>query len=703
MKVARRVLTAAAMAAGWTAPALSHAQSDSATKLEPVVVTVTRGQGQSILRSPFALTVSQPDSVRPGQRHTAIDETLAMVPGLTVTNRNNPSQDPRLSIRGFGARSTFGVRGIRVLRDGMPLTLPDGQTPLDYLSLESVGRIEVMRGAASALYGNASGGVIDIKSAAPPAVPIEAKVSQWLGDGGFSRTALSAGGSSGKRFYQGDAAFSKSDGTRTHSRQRATTGFGRAGMSFGKTNVSLSVLALNNPLAQNPGPLTADELRADPAMADALSVRRDARKAAKQIQVGLSARRPIGSGELAGTIFEGARSLDNPLTFAIVEVGRHTYGASAHASQTASLFGAENRLIIGTDLQSQNDLRRNYATCADTIPLAMPNATCPSIASERGVVTLDQRELVSSAGAYASDDISLGSRFDVTAGLRADNVRFEVKDRLINSSNPDDSGKRSLGAVSPVLGALMRVAPTHSLYANIASAFETPTATELGNHPDGSAGINQDLNPQRSVTSELGIKGFVGTLLSYDVAAYSTNVNDELVPFEIPNSNGRRYFRNAGRTTRRGAEAGGQLSAGPLSFIGAYTFSAFRFDSYRTGGVVYDGNTIPGVPRNRWQTSLKAANDAGFVVIEGEGAGTVFLDDANSVKGPGYTVANFRVGTEMPVRVSRLAVSAGVQNIFDRHYAASVAVNAARGKFFEPASARSFFIGISVVAARPRR
>ncbi len=585
----------------------------------------------------------------------------------------------------------------------MPLTLPDGQTPLDYLSLESVGRIEVMRGAASALYGNASGGVIDIRSAAPPSTPIAAKVSQWLGDSGFSRTSLAAGGTFGPEYYQGDVSSSKSNGTRAHARQRATTGFGRAGKSFGNTEVSVSVLALNNPLAQNPGPLTADELRANPSMADALSVRRDARKVAKQIQVGVSASRQVASGEIGAAVFGGARSLDNPLTFAVVEVGRHTYGASAHASQSFSVLHAANHLVVGTDLQSQNDLRRNFASCADSIPLKIPNATCPSITSERGIVTLDQRELVSSAGIYASDDIALGSRFDVTAGLRADNVSFEVKDRLINASNPDDSGRRSMRAVSPVLGAVGRLAPTHSVYANVASAFETPTATELGNHPDGSAGINQDLDPQRSITSEVGMKGFFGAAMSYDVAVYSTRVREELVPFEIPNSNGRRYFRNAGRTTRRGAEAGGQVSAGPLSLLGAYTFSAFRFETYRTGGVVYDGNTIPGVPRSRWQTSLKAANGAGFIVVEGEGAGAVFLDDANTVKGSGYAVANLRAGAELPFRISRLAVSAGVQNVFDRHYAASVAVNAARGKYFEPASTRTFVVQMSVAAQRPQR
>ncbi len=684
-------------------PVVAQAQSDSIAALEPVVVTVTRESGKSILRAPFALSVMRPDSARPGQRHTAIDESLSLVPGLTVTNRNNPSQDPRLSIRGYGSRSTFGVRGVRVLRDGMPLTLPDGQTPLDYLSLETVGAIEVMRGAASALYGNAGGGVIDFRSPAPPSVPISAMLGQWLGANRFSRTSAAIGGTSSKFYYQGDAAYSRSDGTRLHSRQRATSGFGRIGTSVRNTEIVLTALGLDNPLAENPGALTLAELRADPSMPDALSLRRNARKAARQIQVGLSATHPIGNGDFGASVFEGARTLDNPLTFAIIEVGRHTYGASAHASQKLSLFGMDNVVVAGTDLQSQNDLRQNFTTCADTIPLKAPTATCPSIANERGSVTLDQRELVSSTGLYFSDDVAFGSRLGATAGIRADHIHFEVKDRLISQSNPDDSGERSMDAISPVIGAVFRIAATHSIYSNLATAFETPTATELGNHPDGSAGINQSLNPQRSTTAELGLKGRVASWASYDVAAYATRVTDELVPFEIPASKGRRYFRNAGRTTRRGIEAGGQGTYRALSLMAAYEYSAFRFDSYRTGTLVYDDNVIPGVPRNRAQAALKASGDVGFVVIEGEKAGAVYLDDANSAKGPGYSVASLRFGGDLPVRASRLSVSAGIQNLFDKHYAASVAINAARGKFFEPAATRNFFVGVSIQGSTTKR
>ncbi len=255
--------------------------------LDPVIVTVTRGIGTSPLDAPFAMTIVTPDSARPGQRHTALDESLSLVPGLTAVNRTNPSQDPRISIRGFGARSAFGVRGVRVLRDGMPLTLPDGQTPVDYLSLESVGQVEVIRGAASALYGNASGGVIDLRTAAPPAKTITGEATQWLGDYAFSRTTLKGGGISGPAYYQADGSVSRSGGFRIHSRQRATSGFARVGAVLAGTDYSVEALGLDMPLAENPGALTLAQFRSNPRLADQPSVNKDARKVVRQVQVGL--------------------------------------------------------------------------------------------------------------------------------------------------------------------------------------------------------------------------------------------------------------------------------------------------------------------------------------------------------------------------------------------------------------------------------
>ncbi|MGK2961201.1 MAG: TonB-dependent receptor plug domain-containing protein, partial [Gemmatimonadaceae bacterium] len=369
----------------------AQAQPQDTARLEPVLVTVTRGSGTSVLGSPFALTVLRPDSMRPGLRHAGFDEALALVPGLSTTSRNNPSQDPRLSIRGFGARSAFGVRGIRVLRDGLPLTLPDGQTPLDYLSLESVGRVEVMRGSASALYGNSSGGIVDIKTREPASAPLDGELRHWTDGDTYSRSALALSGSAGRAGWVADAAHVRGDGSRDHSRQRSTSGFARATYTSAGTQYGLTVMALDNPLSENPGALTFDEMRANPRAADPASVRRNARKSVTQVQVGASAEHAVADGEVTLSAFGGARSLDNPLTFAVVEIGRHSWGASTAIRRRMGGARLTHRLAAGVDLQLQNDLRRNYVACADTAAPTAPTASCPVPGSGRGAVTLDQR------------------------------------------------------------------------------------------------------------------------------------------------------------------------------------------------------------------------------------------------------------------------------------------------------------------------
>lgn len=668
---------------------------DSATTLKPVVVTVTRGSGRTILASPFAISMMRPDSARPGQLHSALDESIALIPGVISVNRSNPSQDPRVSIRGFGSRSAFGVRGIRVLRDGMPITLPDGQTPLDYLSLESVGNVEVLRGSASGLYGNAGGGVIDLHSADPSPARISMQAKQWIGSDALSRSVLAGSGTLGSMTYLGDVSYSSSDGFRDHSSQRATTGFARITTSVLATDLSFSAMGLVNPLAENPGPLTLDEMTAGRRAADGSSLRRDAKKSVNQIQLGFTGARRFRAVEASLSAYGGARSLDNPLTFAVVEVGRHTWGASGALRGRGGLFGADNSFIFGFDLQKQNDLRRNFAVCNDTVPVTTPTASCPIPGNERGVVSLDQRELVSSAGIYASDAIPLGTRVSLTFGMRGDRVRFDVKDRLITESNPDDSGVRSLASVSPVAGIVGRIASTHALYANMSTAFETPTATELGNHEDGSAGINPDLDPQRSITVEAGIKGWFGGLLRYDASVFRTGVRDELIPFEIPASNGRRYFRNAGRTVRKGMEAGADLTVRPFTLMAAYTFSHFRFDDYSVAGTDFSGNVIPGIPGNRLQAAARIDGRNLFVVLENETSGKAWLDDANTARASSYSVTGARAGWSFKT-VPGISVTTGVRNIFDRVYASSLVVNAARGKYFEPAPGRTFFVGVSI-------
>jgi iron complex outermembrane recepter protein len=678
---------------------VSIAQDSAATQLPTVTVEVGRGTHGSTLDLPFAVTVQTPDSTRPGQRHLSLDETLWLVPGLSVSNRNNPSQDPRISIRGFGARSAFGVRGIRVLRDGLPLTLPDGQTPVDYLDLESVGRIEVMRGSASSLYGNAGGGVVDIRTSDPLPVPVSGELRYWEGSNGSRRMVGKGGGIVGALAYQGNVARTESDGYRDHSRQRMTNGFGRISFDKGVNSYAVEWLGVNTPLAENPGALTRAQFESDPRAADPLSIRKAARKEVTQSQLGITGRHAGRHADVEASAYAGTRSLANPLTFAIVDVGRATSGGNLRGTVPVSIFGSDHRLTAGAEAQFQNDLRLNYTNCNNIPAPTVPTPTCPDPASERGTVTLNQRELVSSLGSYLRDELQLGERYILTAAARADAVRFQVRDRLITATNPDDSGTRLLHAVSPMVGLLARLSPVQSAYANISSAFETPTATELGNQPSGAAGINRDLKPQRSTTYELGIKGVTRAALQYNASLFATTVRDELIPYDIPGGGGRRYFRNAGRTSRRGVELGSAAAIGPVELAGAYTYANYRFVDFTVDTAHYAGNHIPGIPSNTLQATATLHRYLGAFVAEATLANRMFVNDANSESSPGYAIFNTRFVTRAGAGRSAAELTVGAQNLFGTRYISSVSVNAAGGKFYEPGSQRSLFVGITLLGA----
>lgn len=669
-----------------------EAQDTVATKLLPMV-TVTRGAARSPLDLPFGITAVTPDSMRPGQAHIAVDQALMMIPGVTVSNRFNPSQDARVSVRGFGARSGFGVRSVRMLRDGMPLTMPDGQTPLDYLDLESVGRIEVIRGTASALYGNATGGVIDIHSVTP-LLPFAPEARVWLGPDAMRRTTAVVSGVSGRWSAQGNIGQTVTDSNyRRYARQRLTNAFGRISTTIGGTEVSVIGLGLHMPLAENPGALTFAQNDTAPTMADPLSVTRKARKEVDQVQIGLTASRRFGRVGVSAMGYGGTRSLYNPLTFAVVNVDRVISGASLRGDIDLPFEGL--RATVGADVQVQDDDRMNWANCNGVVTVT---ANCLVPGQEKGALTLDQREFVTGGGPYAQLQFERG-RIRVNAGLRADAIRFRLEDHYTGDSR-DDSGTRTLRATSPMAGLAYRVTRLASLYANYTTAFETPTTTELGNQADGSGGLNPDLRPQYSRTIEAGTKGFVGSL-GYEVSAFRTRVRDELIAFQLPA--GRTYFRNAGRTSRDGIEGALMGTVGRVDAAVTHSFSSFRFQDFVSGTTQLAGKRIPGIPLHQTQVSITSRfRHAGFALIEGVAKSRVWANDANadSAFAKGYVTLNVRAGREFAIAGVRVAPVAGVQNVLDEKYVGSVAINAAgsatTAKFFEPAPGRTWITGARV-------
>jgi iron complex outermembrane receptor protein len=364
---------------------LSRAKQDSMARsiqrLAPVV-TVSRDVGRSVLDLPYAITSVRPDSQRPGQQHLAADQALFGLPGVVVATRTNPSQDVRIAVRGFGSRSSFGVRSVRILRDGMPLTNADGQTPLDYLDLESIGRIEVIRGTAASLYGNASGGVIDIRSADSPTDAFAAQLRSEGGSYETSRFTGAIGGTFKDGSYDANVGHTSTNSYREYSAQRLTNGYGRMLYTSGGTDFELQLMGIDEPTAQNPGALTAAQADSAPWMADPSQVRKHARKEVTMVQTGLSARHALmGTGELFAQVYGGGRSLYNPLTFAIVRVDRGQWGGGARATAPLKLFGLDNRASIGVDVQGVSDHRFNWANCNG---VANPTANCVDLGNEQG-------------------------------------------------------------------------------------------------------------------------------------------------------------------------------------------------------------------------------------------------------------------------------------------------------------------------------
>jgi iron complex outermembrane receptor protein len=701
-RAALPAVLAAALPVALLAPARALAQDTTRAHraLPPVRITATREGPRAPLELPYATTLTRPDSTM-ALRRLGVDELLFAVPGVALANRQNPAQDPRVSIRGFGARSAFGVRGVRVLQDGVPVTLPDGQTPVDVLDVEGADRLEVIRGSASSLYGNAAGGVIDLRSTSPSLLRVAPYARIAGGANSPTVSAVGAAGTLERLGYTSSLSRINGRGYRDYSDQRATRGALRLMLARPESTTTATLAARFSDMsyAENPGALTQAQVDANPRMADPLSVRKHAGKIVRQGDLALTLEHALGprSGASA-TVYGSARTLANPLTFATVDVDRASGGALLRLNGATMLGAREARLAAGADVQWQHDDRLERENCIDATAVS---ATCPTGASLRGALRKDQLELVTSAGPFVRGELALAPRLLASAGIRADAVRFEVRDHLVTATNPDDSGDRTLHAVSPSVGLVWRAGMLSSLYGTVSTSFETPTTTELGNKPDGSAGINPDLQPQRTLSFELGSKGLLPVAgVRWDVALFESHARDELVPFDIPGGAGRRYYRNAGRTVRRGAELGLQGDAGPLSVQAAYSYSHFRYVDYAVGTTSYAGRRIPGVPEHALASTASLRRGAVTLSATADVATAMDVDDANSAQARGRTILGVAASGHLRLGGAELAPLVALQNLAGVRSVGSVSVNATGGKFFEPAPGRTLLLRLALLRSR---
>lgn len=651
-------------------------QALPALAVEQVVVTATRVE-RDALTTPMSISTVERDDVQSRQL-LGLDEAMGRVPGLYFTNRYNYSRDLRISIRGFGARSNFGVRGVKVFIDGIPSTTPDGQTALDDLDLSNVERVEVLRGPAGALYGASSGGVINIHTESGTETPFaEAGVS--LGSYDFDRYNFKVGGETGPLNYYVNGSYLNYDGYRQQSSVEHMTLNGKWAYTFSDGSVGqLIVRAAHSPTADDPGGLNVVERGTDCGAARDRNIALDAGEEVDEQKVAWSWRKQWGVHELNLRNYYNWRDFDARLPLppflgtGVVAFQRFFYGGGAQYSNSTALFGHANRVTLGVDVDHSTDDRQRFN----------------NLSGRPGPLAFDQDENADTVGIFLQDEFTLTEQIFLQAGLRYDHIKFEVEDRFL--ANGDQSDELEFDEINYMIGAMWSPLEALNLYANYATAFETPTFTEFANPANnGTLGGFANVAAQRTRGFEVGLKGALFERVRYDLAYYDMTVEDEVTT--VTNIEGRAFFNNAD-TDRRGFELGvvAQLLPG-LEFNGSYTYTDLEFDRFPNTPAA-EGNRLPGVPRHFGYMELDYQHASGaFVKWDWSFAGSLFADNLNNTRVDNYDVSNLIIGYGYKRGRFTLTPTFGVNNLFGADYNTDIRIQDATRRYFEPAPDRNIF------------
>jgi iron complex outermembrane receptor protein len=669
------------------------AQAPEPRPLEPVTVTATR-VAQPSFNVPASIDRVALDAPVLG---ASLAESLQGVPGLLARDRQNYAQDTQISIRGFGARSPFGIRGLRLYLDGIPATQPDGQGQISHFNLATADHVEVLRGPFSALYGNSSGGVIQVFTADAPAVPTLG-VDRFLGSNGNQRWSVTAAGYGATLGYTDF----RTDGYRDHSAAERRSFNGKLTLPVGENRkLTLLVNHLDAPDAQDPLGLSRAQFDQNPQQATAVATQFNTRKSVRQSQLGAVYAQSFGAaGNLQLLGYGGQRTIEQYLAIPISTQGnpRHSGGVVALATDYA---GADARWsqkreaftwVVGVSADTLDQHRLGYENFVGTVT------------GVRGALRRDELNTVSSVDEYAQLDWTLTPRTSVLAGLRHSTVQFRSSDRYLRTGNPDDSGAVAYSATTPVVGILFKQSRWLHGYAAYGSGFETPTFAELAYRPDGQAGLNFGLAPARSRNAEAGLKLNLENRSQINLAVFHIDARDELVT--VNNTGGRASYSNAARTLRQGLELSLQSPLShTLDLALAYTLlDATVRQGYSTCAslpcttpqvAVARGAHLPGVAQGQWFSRLRyTPQPAWQLSAEFRYLDAVPVNDSNSESAPSYGVADAETAYRFRLGTQSLRVSLRVENLLDTHYVGSVIVNDSNGRYYEPAPGRSVLAGV---------
>ena len=650
---------------------------DKFSELDEIEVTATR-LNSTLLRSSRSVSVVGKEDIQNATQLLAMDEVLAGIPGLYMQNRYNFSQDLRVSLRGFGARSAFGIRGIKVIVDGIPETLPDGQAGVDSIDLGSASRIEVIRGPSSSNFGNASGGVIAIETETG-SDPGFVQTTIATGDLGYSKFQLKSGGKTENMNYLINFSRQELDGYREHSVSEGSLMNAKFGFNLSEIDrLKLSLNYTDQPKSQDPGGINLSQVNTNRKSARDRNLSYDSGESLNQKRIGLIYERDHSGGLLTVRNYYVTRDFSNKLPFkngGSVNIDRKFYGFGMQYQFGESL--PENfSLTTGFDTDRQDDNRKRFNNDSGKL----------------GSMSFDQQETVNSNGLFVQSRYDLGN-WSISSGIRYDEVKFDITDRFL--SNGDDSGEIEFDAVSPSFG-LNYVMENASIFASMSSSFETPTTTELAN-PDASGGFNALLKPQEASNIEIGYKS-VKNDIYHEIAVFNIDLNDELVPYELEEFPGRTFYSNVGKSTRKGIESLLSWSVKPnLKVDASYTYSDFSFDSFvDKNNKDFSGSKLPGLPESFAYFGIRFENESGLNMnFNLNYSGDLFANNANSVKVQAYTVSNFRLSYNINKRNWKILPYMGMNNIFDTEFNSNIRINAFGSRYYEPAPERNSYLGIT--------
>ncbi|MHA5024791.1 TonB-dependent receptor PqqU [Klebsiella pneumoniae] len=670
---------------------------------EQTMVVTAAPTTVSELDTPAAVSVVNGDEMRQAAPRVNLSESLGAVPGLQVQNRQNYAQDLQLSIRGFGSRSTYGVRGLRIYVDGIPATMPDGQGQTSNIDIGSVDTIEVLRGPFSALYGNSSGGVNNVTSQTgtqPPTV----EASSYYGSFGTWHYGMKATGAVGDGSHAGDVDYTVSTnrftthGYRDHSGARKNLANARLGVRI--NDVSKLTLLLNSVdiKANDAGGLTADEWRDNPRQ----SPRGDqynTRKNTRQTQAGLRYERQLSAqddlsvmmyaGERETTQFQSiprAPQLKPSHAGGVIDLTRHYQGIDTRLTHRGELL-VPVTLTAGLDYENMSERRKGYEN------FVMVNGA-PQY-GEQGALRRNERNLMWNVDPYLQTQWQLTDKLSLDAGVRYSSVWFDSNDYYITPGNGDDSGDASYHKWLPAGSLKYALTDAWNVYLSAGRGFETPTINELSYRSDNQSGLNFGLKPSTNDTVEIGSKTRIGNGL-FTAALFQTNTDNEIVVDS--SSGGRTSYKNAGKTRRQGMELGLDQQFGESWRLkAAWTWLDATYRTNVCDDASCNGNRIPGIARNMGYASF------GYQPEQGWYAGSdirymsdIMANDENTAKAPSWTVVGLTTGYKWSYGRMDMDLFGRIDNLFDREYVGSVIVNESNGRYYEPAPGRNYGIGLNL-------